>query len=87
MNRESMTAAVRDLRALAAARRKAKASSVSVGVALDNASAIETLLEYPKVGDGKLSWIPRDQDVLAVLDRHGLRDLIPEPPVRKHGSL
>jgi hypothetical protein len=77
--RAAIAAAAQDLRDLAAARRRAKRPAPEIGTVLDNAAALDTLVEFPTSGGGRLTWIPRDVDVLAILDRHDLRDLIPEP--------
>lgn len=81
MNREALTAAVQDLRALAAVRRKARANT-QAGIALDNAIAIQTLIEYPSVGGGRLPCRTNDREVIAILERHGLTEL--QPPPRPH---
>jgi hypothetical protein len=78
VNRDALPAAVRDLRALAAARRRAKAPSPKVGLVLDAATSVQGLIDFPANGD-RLTYRPSDADVLAILGQHDLLDIVPAP--------
>ena len=81
MNRDALPAAVRDLRALAAARRRAKAPSPKVGLVLDAALSVQGLIDFPSNGN-RLSYRSADVDVLDILARHDLLDILPPPRPR-----
>lgn len=77
--RARILAASREVHALAAARRRARLPSPDVARASDVAVALDTLLVSRLAYGGRIPWKASDPDVLVILHRHGIDDLVGVP--------